>query len=64
MVVVVVVRDSTIAPERGDIHTAPLLWETLVDMLAFVVGATKVGATTKGPGGTSTKALALLVPGD
>ena len=60
----VVVVNSTIAPE-GDIHTAPLLlWGTLVDALASVDGATKVGATTKGLGGTSTKVLVLLAPGD
>lgn len=49
--------DSTIAPE-GDIHTAPLLWGTLVGVLVFVDGATKVEATTKGLVDTSTKVLA------
>jgi hypothetical protein len=62
VVVVVLGVDSTIAPEGG-IHTAPLLWGTLgAGVLAFVGGATKAGATTKGPGDTSTKAL--LAHGD
>ena len=58
MVAVAVAVDGTIAPE-GDIHIAPLLWETLDGVLVGV--ATKAEATTKGAGGTSTKVLA---PGD
>lgn len=60
-VAVVALVDSTTAPE-GDIHIAPLLlWGTLVGVLVFAGGATKVEATTKGPGDTST--TVALAPG-